>query len=309
MNSQNRLMSEITVGNIEKNRSDQTLPSYNFSTPLKASISQQFILSIPPTDEDPSHGFVNQYGFVSIVAAGPFGRIVLSVSAVWFMIFRCFFFARKRSRSCRWFRREQKIAIHVTPPPVPLKSILIRHCSNYPSSSCLEVEPCRISITSTQLSNAINNLPKAYDSFTVDGYEDTIKSATRIGPSPSELLGGLVGADDANFSHNTFSTANESVCFRSSPRPAQMRHSESAGIFSRPQMESLLPLPVLLTLPMFPPRIVVRSPNIYKQNRGCVIRGNPSLQLELSPPRSYEMVHVHKGSEDHATFPGGRVLF
>ncbi|KAF8503019.1 hypothetical protein BU17DRAFT_71834 [Hysterangium stoloniferum] len=256
--------------------------------PLEAFISQHITLNFPPTNEDdPSHVFVNQYGTVSIVAAGTLGGILLSV-------------------------RKQKIAIHVTPPAVPLKSILIRHCPNYPSSSGSEVESCRISITSTQLSNAIGNLPKAYDSFTIDGYEEnyTLKSTRRIGPSPSDFLNGLVGADDANFNHDTFSTASESLCFWSSPRIAQcMRHSHSAGVFSRPQMEPLLPLPVLSTLLTFPPPIVVRSPYIYKQSQGSGILGNRGLELESSLSRSYEKADVHKGLEDHATFTGERVLF
>lgn len=131
---------------------------------------------------------------------------------------------RRRSRSqgksepgdagCHsWFKSDKKdgvVFLHVPPPTVPLKGILI---NSPPPIIDDNASSDRISLTSSQMSVLINKLPKSYDSGLEDGVLDevrehggnsSIKVVRRIGPSSSDFISTLFGLSHADsFSSST----------------------------------------------------------------------------------------------------------
>lgn len=109
--------------------------------------------------------------------------------------------------SRHWFADEKKgtiVAIRVPQPTVPLKGILIQNPTSFPPSSS-DPHLNRLSLTSSQFSVVVTNLPKSYDSGLEDGVLEEARKgdeglqirASRIGPSPSDFLVKLFGqADD-----------------------------------------------------------------------------------------------------------------
>jgi hypothetical protein len=226
---------------------------------------------------------------VPIFAGGAIGTLALIGTTV--LVVYC---RRRRGRgrgrgtpsdskavSRRWFTSDEKegvvICIHVPPPTVPLKGILIQNPAPFPPTPS-DPHPDRVSLTSSQFSVILNNLPKSYDSGLEDGVLDEVREGdrgspirpSRIGPSPSDFLANLFGHGD-NFTPST-SAASEDLTSPSSP-PLSPPQSPPYAVASTVPHRDGFPLPPANTFtnpptPTFPPATASPSLGIASGPRG-----------------------------------------